>query len=206
MVIVNRTIFSMLAGALDELPAAQKGQVLYDRETDLDPGHYTIQTVAYDALNNKAGVKEGSLDVAGSREGNVENLRLSSLIIVSRAEKLGAGEKNSSNSLQIGDVQVYPLMGDMHKQARKQLAFYFSIYQGKAAEKNVPKIIIELSRDGQSLGQTPGDAPAADATGRRQFIGALPLEQIPVGNYEMKITVNDGKNSVSSSSHFSLEM
>ncbi len=196
----------MLTGALDELPAAQKGQVLYYRETDLDPGHYTIQTVAYDALNNKAGVKEGPLDVAGSREGNEENLRLSSLIIVSRAEKLGAGEKNSSNPLQVGGVQVYPLMGEMHKQARKQLAFYFSIYQGKAAEKNVPKITIELLRDGQSLGQTPGDAPAADATGRRQFIGALPLEQIPIGNYEMKITVNDGKNSVSSSSHFSLEM
>src|SRR6266498_77316 len=195
-----------LTGPLDKLPLAQKGQVLYYRETDLDPGHYTIQTVAYDALNNKAGVKEGPLDVAGSREGNEENLRLSSLIIVSRAEKLGAGEKNSSNPLQVGGVQVYPLMGEMHKQARKQLAFYFSIYQGKAAEKNVPKITIELLRDGQSLGQTPGDAPAADATGRRQFIGALPLEQIPIGNYEMKITVNDGKNSVSSSSHFSLEM
>lgn len=195
-----------LAGALDKLPMAQKGQVLYYRETDLEPGHYTIQTVAYDALNNKAGVKEGRLDLAGSGEGSDENLRLSSLVILSRAEQLGAGEKNSSNPLQVGGMQVYPLMGAVHKQATKQLPFYFSVYQGKAAEKNVPKITIELSRDGQSLAQIPGEAPAADAAGRRQFIGALPVEQMPLGTYELKITVNDGKNSVSSSSHFSVEM
>jgi len=195
-----------LTGGLDELPNAQKGQVLYYHDTDLEPGNYTIQTVAYDALNKKAGVKEATLELVGTSEAKADNLRLSSLIIVSRAEKLGAGERNSTNPLQVGAVQVYPLMGEMHKQARKQLAFYMSIYQGKETEKNVPKIIIELLRDGQSLGQTPGEAPAADATGRRQFIGALPLEQIPLGNYEMKITVSDGKNSVSTSSRFILEM
>src|SRR5260370_24820243 len=151
-----------------------------------------MQTVAYDVLNNKVGVKEGSLNLAGHSEGSDDGLRLSSLVIVSRGEKLGAGE-NNSNPLQVGGVQVYPSMTEMNKKVRKQLSFYFSIYQGKAAEKNVPKITIELVRDGQLLGQIPGDAPAADANGRRQFIGALPLEQIPLGSYEMKITVSDGK-------------
>ena len=194
-----------LTGALDKLPTAQNGKVLYYRETDLEPGHYTIQTVAYDALNNKAGVKEGNLNLAGPSDGSDENLRLSSVVMVSRAEKLAAGENNSPNPLQVGGVQVYPLMAEIHKQGKKQLTFYFSIYQGKAAEKNVPKITIELLRDGQSLGQIPGDAPAADANGRRQFIGALPLEPIPLGSYEMKITVSDGKSSVSTSGHFLLE-
>jgi VWFA-related protein len=201
-----------LSGALDKLPMAQKGQVLYYRETDLEPGHYSVQTVAFDAMNNKAGVKEERLELAGTAEtggtgeGSDDNLRLSSLVILSRAEQLGAGEKNTSNPLQVGGMQVYPLMAEVHKAASKQLPFYFSVYQGKAAEKNVPEITIELSRDGHSLAQIPGEAPAADASGRRQFIGALPLEQMPLGTYDLKITVNDGKSSVSSSSHFTVEM
>ncbi len=198
-----------LSGAIDKLPLAQKGQVLYYRDTDLEPGHYTIQTIAYDALSKKAGVKEERLDLDSAETSasgaESDQLRLSSLVILSRAEQLAAGENNVSNPLQVGGMQVYPLMGEVHKQVMKQLPFYFSVYQ-RPSEKNVPKITIELSRDGHSLAQIPGEAPALDATGRRQFIGALPLDQMQPGVYEMKITENDGKASVSTSSRFTVAM
>ena len=200
-----------LSGALDKLAAVQKGQVLYYRETDLEPGRYKVETVAYDALNNKAGVDEVRLDFAGvngtngAAIENEEGLRLSSLVILSRAEQLAAGEQNASNPLQVGGMQVYPLMGEVHKASSKQLPFYFSVYQPKTTVQTAPKITIELSRDGKTLAQIPGEAPAADATGRRQFIGALPLEQMPIGKYDLKILVSDGKSNLSTLSHFAVE-
>jgi VWFA-related protein len=195
----------VLTGDLDKLAATQKEQVLYYRETDLEPGHYTVQTIAYDGLTNKAGVKEGALDFAGSGEGSDDSLRISSLVLLGRAEKLSASDKGSANPLQVGGLQVYPLLAEIHK-TKKQLTFFISIYQGKAAAQNVPKITIELSQNGRSLGAFPGETPPADATGRRQFIGALPLETLPPGSYQMKITVSDGKSTASTAGTFSLAL
>jgi hypothetical protein len=47
--------------------------------------------------------------------------------------------------------------------------------------------------------------PAPDATGRIQYIAGLPLEQITVGAYELRITVNDGTTIVTHSGYFSVE-
>jgi hypothetical protein len=50
----------------------------------------------------------------------------------------------------------------------------------------------------------PGELPATDASGRSQFVAGLPVEKLPAGSYELKITVSDGTTNLSRSRSFTL--
>jgi len=55
------------------------------------------------------------------------------------------------------------------------------------------------------LAPMPGELPEADASGRIQYLAALPLEKIPAGSYELRVTVTDGTTSVMRSANFKIE-
>jgi hypothetical protein len=50
----------------------------------------------------------------------------------------------------------------------------------------------------------PGELPASDALGRSPFAAGLPIEKLPAGTYELKITVSDGTTNLSRSRSFTL--
>jgi hypothetical protein len=66
-------------------------------------------------------------------------------------------------------------------------------------------MMIELAQQGRTLAQIPGELPPADATGRIQFAGGLPLESIAAGKYELKVIVTSGAKSVSRSTPLVIE-
>ena len=68
-----------------------------------------------------------------------------------------------------------------------------------------PKLTIELRQAGKSLARIPAQLGAPDAQGRIQYVAGLPLESIPPGAYELKVTIEDGRSSVSRSGFFSVE-
>src|SRR4030095_5240048 len=49
-----------LSGPIEKLQAAKKGDVLFYREVQLPPGHYTVELIAYDAVQRKADVRKTS--------------------------------------------------------------------------------------------------------------------------------------------------
>jgi hypothetical protein len=69
----------------------------------------------------------------------------------------------------------------------------------------LPKLSIELRQNGRSLARLPGELNAPDAAGRIQYLAALPLEKIPPGIYELKVTVESEKTALSRSTLFSIE-
>ena len=98
---------------------------------------------------------------------------------------------------------VSPFLGEPVPKSMKQVPFYFTVYlpTGTSAK---PKLLVELIREGRTLAQIPGELPDADALGRCQFVSGLPLEKIPAGSYELKITVTGETGSVSRSRGFTL--
>jgi len=190
-----------LSGPLTEMEAARQGRVLFYREAELPPGSYNFEAIAYDALNGHASVRTGKLEVPESDEGQ---LRLSSVIIVKRIERAPAATE-AGNPFQVGDLIVYPSMGEAtHKDAVKQLPFFFTAYLPPGV-KISPKLSIELRQNGKSLARLPGELTVPDAKGRIQYLAALPLENIPTGAYELKVTVEDGKTKLSRTTLFSVE-
>ena len=98
---------------------------------------------------------------------------------------------------------VNPYLGEPIQKTMKQVPFYFTVYvpTGSAAK---PKLTIELLREGRALAEIPGQLPDADSFGRSQFVAALPLDKIPAGTYELKITVSGDSTSVSRSRSFTI--
>ena len=170
------------------LAAARKGDILFYRDADLAPGRYTLEAVGYDALTQKAGVQTAVLDVSKVEKGRIQ---LSSIMLVGRVEKLSPSDASDS-PFRFGETLLYPSMGEPFRKAQSPaLGFYFQVVGG--SDSGAPKkATIELYRGDQPVGRVTADLPAADATGRIQYAGSLPLQTFPPGSYQLKVTASDG--------------
>ena len=192
----------VLSGPLDRIEAARKEPVFFYREIELAPGSYTIESVAYDVPSGKASLRVSSVEVPSTDD---TKLRLSSLVLLQHAERMTAQEAKIDSPFHIGEVIVYPNLGEsVHKAAVKQLAFFFTAWPEKGSTEPL-KLTIDLSQNGKSLGQIPMDLKAADEKGRIQYASALPIDNFRPGTYELRVTVKDSKNSVSRSTSFTIE-
>jgi len=188
-----------LVGPLALIDSVKKGIILFYRETNLPPGKYDLEAVAFDALNNKASVNKSTIEITA---GNENSLRLSSVSIIQHVEKIN--EKTES-PFQIGEVLIYPNLGQpIRKSVNKQMGFYFNIYPAKESSE-LPKLILELLQIDKSIVRVPLALTTPDNDGRIQYASALPLESLSPGNYQLKITVSDAKDTVSRSTTFILE-
>jgi hypothetical protein len=191
-----------LSGPLDKLDVARKGDVLFYREAELTPGNYTIETIAWDATAGKSSVLTSALEVPAFDE---TKLRMSSVVLLKRADRLTADEQKKDNPFHFGEVIVYPNLGEpLRKSSAKQLAFFVTVWPA-GGSASAPKLTIEVLNQDHVVGQTSAELPAADESGRIRHASALPLDNFQPGAYQLKLTVKDGQNTVSRSTRFSIE-
>jgi hypothetical protein len=181
-------------GPIADLERAKQGEVIFYREPELPPGVYTMETVVYDALAAKATVRLATVEVPKTEPGA---LRMSSLILVKRGEKVPSNDRRSGNPLLVNDVILYPNLGEPVSKTAKEVGFYFAAYpvSGRAA----PEASIELLLDGKLIAQLPIPLGAADASGRIQQAGRLPLAQLTPGTYDLRAVVRQDGQQVSRS-------
>ena len=174
-------------GPIAQIERAKQGEVIFYRESELPAGLYTMETVVYDAPSGKSSVRFSTVEVPKSELGK---LRMSSLMLVKRSEKLSEKDRRSDNPLLVKDMILSPNLGEPVSKASKELAFYFAAYpvQGGPA----PESVIELLQNSARVAQLPMPVPAADATGRIQVVGRLPLEHLAPGTYELRAVVKQG--------------
>ena len=193
----------ILGGPLDKLDAARQGKILFYRETQLEPGRYTVSSVVYDATNNRASATESALEVPAVEE---SRLRLSSIVIIKSAEQATAADKQSQNPFHFGELLLYPNMGEpVRKAASKNLAFYVAVYPARGANATPAKLKLEITQNGRAVGQATNDLPAPDADGRIQYASAVPLDKYAPGDYELKVTVTDARDTVTRTEKFKIE-
>ena len=191
-----------LSGPIDKIEEARKGEILFYREADLPQGRYTVEAVAYDAPTSKASVRKTSLEVTGADQ---SKMRLSSLTLLKRADRLSPDEQKKNHPLHFGELVVYPNLGEpLRKSVTKQLAFFFTAWPAQGSTEKL-KLTLEVFQNGRSLGQIPAELPAADEKGSVKYASALPLDNFPPGSYELRVTVKDGQSSLSRAAQFNLE-
>jgi VWFA-related protein len=191
-----------VTGPAAKLDAARRGEILFYREAELQPGLYSVEAIAFDTPGGKAATLTDRVEVppAGSAK-----LRLSSIAVLRRAERLSATDKKEDNPFHFGETLIYPNMGEPLSQSRnKQIAVFFDIYPAKDAAAP-PKLTISVLRNDKSLLKVSPDLPAPDASGRIQFIRTLPLDRLQPGDYTLKTNVADGVTSVSRSTRFAVQ-
>jgi VWFA-related protein len=190
-----------LSGPIDRLQAAKKGDVLFYREMQLKPGRYTVEFIAYDAPAGKASVRTSNLEVPMVDE---TKPRLSSVMILKRAERITPTEQKAEQPFHFGELVVYPNLGEpLSRSAVKQLAFFMTAWPAKGSAESL-KLKVEIFQNNRKLAETSAQLPAADEQGRIKYASALPLDGFQPGAYELKVTVADSKTSVSQSTRFAL--
>ncbi|HEY6187773.1 MAG TPA: VWA domain-containing protein [Pyrinomonadaceae bacterium] len=191
----------LLSGPLDKLEAAKRGEILFYRETELEPGRYTVMAVVYDAKTNQASTSTSTLVVPAQDQ---TSLRMSSIVIVKRAERASVTDQQAANPFHFGDVLLYPNLDEpLHKSTNKDLPFFLTIY-GAPAAKPAPKLTLEIMQSGRTLARGALELPAPEPTGRIQYASAIPIEGLKPGDYELKITARDGQSTIARSTHFTL--
>lgn len=189
-----------LTGPLAQLSAARNGAVLFYRETDLAPGRYTVDAAAYDALARRTGVHSVPFEVPAEQDGK---LRLSSVMLVKRAERVPEAERRADDPLTFGDVLLYPNLDEpLSKSAQKELTFYLTAYVGK--EGSPPTATVEILQNGRRLAQAPSKLPAPDANGRIQHVGGLSLAGFMPGTYELRVVLSDARSLEARSAPFTV--
>ncbi|HYG81131.1 MAG TPA: VWA domain-containing protein, partial [Pyrinomonadaceae bacterium] len=192
----------VLSGPLGKLAAARQGKILFYRETQLPPGRYTVASVVHDATTGRASVNTASLVVSPA---DASRLRLSSIVLVRSAERLQASDRGAANPFHFGEVLIYPNMDEpLRKRESKNLAFFVTVYPPRGSTSPT-KLKLEIMQKGRALGRTSYDLPEPDATGRIQYASAFPIDKYQPGEYELKVTVENGQSTASSTERFTIK-
>jgi hypothetical protein len=158
-----------------------------------------METIAYDHLSGKGSIRYATVQVP---KVDPAKLRVSGLLLVDKAEKVGADEPRSG-PLYVNDLLVYPNLGVPVPKSAKELGFFFTVYPGTASSDPTEAALV-LLQNGAPLAKVPIELAKVDASGRIQQIGRLPVEAIPPGTYELRVVVTQGSQSTSSSTLFQL--
>jgi len=183
-----------LEGRLSESDAGRP-RVLFSRETSLPPGSYTVEAIVYDTKTGVAGAAIAPLEVPTE---SASHLRASSLVVVDRAETRAPGKGPDGSPpaalpLQYGDLVLYPNLGQpLRRGTEKALAF--SVTAVPAAERRSVDAQVEILREGRRVAAPPPTSLEADADGRFRLVSSLPLDAFPPGNYELRVTLSDGRD------------
>jgi hypothetical protein len=168
--------------------------VIFYREPELPAGVYTMETVVFDAPSGKSSVRLSTVEVPKE---NAAALRMSSLVLVKRGEKVPEKDRRAANPLMVNDVVLYPNLGEPVSKAAKELGFYFSVYPVQGGP--VPQSAIELLLNDTLVAQVSLPLPPPDGSGRIQEVGRLPLDKIAPGLYEVRVIVQQGPTQLSRS-------
>ncbi len=173
-------------GPLNALDRAKQGEVIFYREPELPSGVYTMETIVYDAPTAKASMRISTVEVPKATDG----LRMSSLVLVKRGEKMLEKDRPANSPLLVKDVLLYPNLGEPVSKSSKEVGFYFAVYP--AAGGPPSEAVIELLKDANVVAQLP--LPLATAVdGRIQQVGRLPIDQLPAGTYDLRAVVKQGQ-------------
>jgi hypothetical protein len=97
----------LLGGSLDKLASVKRGNVLFYKETMLDPGRYTIAAVVYDAISGHSSASTSVFIVPNAPAGK---MKLSSIVLIKTAERLSR-DLQTANPFHFEEVLLYPNLG-----------------------------------------------------------------------------------------------
>jgi VWFA-related protein len=184
----------VLTGPMERLESVKQGNVLFYRERELEPGLYNMEAIVHDSLSDRASVRFATVERLALDEGT---LRASNLVIVASAERVGAADRPSGSPFLVGDLLLYPNLGEpIRKGTTPEIGFFFTVYPAKGPK---PQARLELMQNGAVLASLPLPLGEPDSSGRIQQVSRLPAAALSPGNYELRLTVTQAQQQISQS-------
>jgi VWFA-related protein len=175
------------SGALGGLDAARAERVLFSREAELPPGRYRLEAAVHDALARRTGADAVSLDLP---EVSSARLRASSLVVLDGARRADVAVPGAG-LLRYDDVVLQPNVGDPVGRGGADLAFSITAWPG--ANRPV-EATVEVVRDGRLVAASPAVPLRPEDGGRLRLVSSLPTAGLAPGEYELRVTLRDGRD------------
>lgn len=187
----------LLSGRLGELSAAKSGEILFYRQPELLPGAYSVEAMVFDAKSTRSSARISTVTVPAPE---TRHARVSSVVIVGRAETVSAASRDARNPLYVGDLLLYPDVGvPARRREDKELAFFFTAYGTPGTGANGR---LELLSQGRVLSSVPLALGTFDGDGRVPQLQRIPIDALPLGLYELRVSVTDRSGSDSKTATF----
>ena len=111
---------------------APRSPAFAELQPQLEPGVYRMEVVAYDAVAGTASVRYSTVEKPRT---SPDQLRMSSLVLIRRGEKVPQSDRLPGSPLYVGDTLMYPNLGTALKQGvDKELPFYFTAYASEVRD------------------------------------------------------------------------
>src|SRR5215467_2853862 len=186
-----------------KIEAVKTSHFTYTEHIELPPGHYSVQTAALDSENeNRISARKVSLFIPPPSS----TLGLSSVVLV-RSMKDKDASTSADNPLTYGSQVIWPELHTVLKQdSGANLVFYLVVYENKSSTLN-PKLILETSKDGLTLGQMSLDLGQLhpDQEGRIPYLGTIPLASLSTGHYTLRFVVQQGSETAEESASLTIQ-
>jgi hypothetical protein len=145
-----------------------------------------METIVYDNPTGKASVRFATVEVP---KVDAAALRVSSLILTGRAEKVPEQDRRKDNPFLVNDVLVYPNLGEPVSKKTREVGFFFTVYPARGGPE--AEAVLDLLSSGKPIGQFPLPLAAA-SSGRIQQASRLPIDQLVPGTYELQVIIKQG--------------
>jgi VWFA-related protein len=187
-----------IAGPEQQMDDARRGNILFFRQPMLGPGTYTLEAALHDVFASKMSVRRSTFVVPNEPDG----LQVSSLVLVRQSERVPPQERAADNPLYVGDVLLYPRLGEPIR-ASQHLALTLFVAVSSAAG-TAPTASLELVRGTEKVAQGPMTLSAPDASGKIRHVAQVPIDALAPGGYTLRLIVDDGQRQVTRTAEFEL--
>ena len=175
-----------------ELAEARERKSIYQKAIALTPGTYKVDVVVRDVSSGSRGIRTLGFTVP---KYEADKLSASSLILASKL--YSTTEKDIGGMFVVGNAKVIPNLTGVYKRGQ-EVGIYMQIYNAGIDQTTLrPSVDVDyvLLKDGKEVFRQKEDWQGLSDSGQRLTIARLlPTTMLPLGEYEIKISIRDRVN------------
>ncbi len=173
----------------EELAEAKDRKSVYQKAIALTPGTYKVDVVVRDVASGNKGVIGKGFTVPKYDE---KKLSTSTLVLASKLRS--TNERDIGGMFIIGNAKVIPNLSGVYKKGQ-DIGVYLQVYNAEIDQTTLrPAVDVEyiLMKGGKEFMRQPENWEGLSDSGQRLTLARLlPTDQMPVGDYEIKIKIKD---------------
>jgi GWxTD domain-containing protein len=173
----------------EELAQAKDRKSVYQKAIALTPGTYKVDVVVRDVVTGNKGIVNMGFAVPRYDE---KKLSTSSLILASKLRVTNEGDVGQQ--FVIGSAKVIPNLSGIFRKGQ-EVGVYLQVYNAGIDQTTLrPAVDVQyvLLKDGKEVMRQTEDWNGLSDSGQRLTLARLlPTEQMPLGEYEIKVITKD---------------